>query len=90
MQYRTYKETMLPQMVRLWKEEAVRIRYKAYDSPEEWKAELLDKPDFDPEDAFWPLRIPAAWQGLQRQSARRNSCRDKTGTIRRAIYSFWW
>lgn len=49
MQYRTYKETMLPQMVRLWKEEAVRIRYKAYDSPEEWKAELLDKPDFDPE-----------------------------------------
>ena len=37
MQYRTYKETMLPQMVRLWKEEAVRIRYKAYDSPEEWK-----------------------------------------------------
>ena len=49
MQYRTYKETMLPQMVQLWKEEAVRIRYKAYDSPEEWKAELLDKADFDPE-----------------------------------------
>ena len=45
MQYRTYKETMLPQMVQLWKEEAVRIRYKAYDSPEEWKAELLDKAD---------------------------------------------
>lgn len=49
MQYRTYKEAMLPQLVRLWKEEAVRIRYKAYDTPEEWKAELLDKPDFDPE-----------------------------------------
>ena len=49
MQYRTYKETMLPQLVWLWKEEAVRIRYKAYESPEEWKAELLDKPDFDPE-----------------------------------------
>lgn len=49
MQYRTYKEAMLPRLVRLWKEEAVRIRYKAYDTPEEWKAELLDKPDFDPE-----------------------------------------
>ena len=87
MQYRTYKETMLPQMVRLWKEEAVRIRYKAYDSPEEWKAELLDKPDFDPEGCILAF---TDWQGLQRQSARRNSCRDKTGTIRRAIYSFWW
>ena len=77
MQYRTYKETMLPQMVRLWKEEAVRIRYKAYDSPEEWKADFWINRILTPRDVFWPLRIPAAWQGLQRQSARRNSCRDK-------------
>lgn len=46
MQYRTYKHTMLPQMVRLWREEAVRIRYKAYESEDVWKRELLDRPDF--------------------------------------------
>ena len=80
MQYRTYKETMLPQMVRLWKEGKQCVSgIRPNDSPEEWKAELLDKPDLTPRDAFWPLRIPAAWQGLQRQSARRNSCRTKPG-----------
>ena len=68
MQYRTYKETMLPQMVRLWKEEAVRIRYKAYDSPEEWKAELLDKPDFDPEGCILAFII---WRQFVIVHARR-------------------
>ena len=77
---------MLPQMVRLWKkEEAVRIRYKAYDSPEEWKAELLDKPDLT-RDAFCLYGFRQPGRGLQRQSARRNSCWDKTTNIAERLY----
>ena len=94
MQYRTYKETMLPQMVRLWKEEAVRIRYKAYDSPEEWKAELLDKPDFDPEGCILAFTDSGSLAGFAAAISQKEFLpgqnRDKTGTIRRAIYSFWW
>ena len=64
MQYRTYIPEMLHQMVRLWKEESLRIRYKGYESADEWRRELLDHPDFKKEGCILALTQPGDLAGF--------------------------
>lgn len=64
MQYRTYRQEMLHKMVRLWREESVRIRYKGYETEEQWKRELLDRPDFQAEGCILAFTEPGDLAGF--------------------------